>query len=63
MNAGGLPEPAGIHPQEPPGAVYPAVAVRYVFFDLPFPLFAHGPLIASAGTFSILPGPTPREGN
>jgi hypothetical protein len=64
MNAGGLPErPAGIHRHEPPGTVYPAVAVRCVFFDLPSPFFAHGPLIVPAEAFSILPGPTPKEGN
>jgi len=64
MNAGGLPEmPAGIHRHEPPGAIYPAVAVRSVFFDLPSLFFAHGPLIAPAEAFSILPKPIPKEGN
>jgi hypothetical protein len=64
MNAGGLPEmPAGIHRHEPPGAVYPAVAVRCVFFDLPSLFIAHDPLIASAEAFSCLPGPISKEGN
>jgi len=64
MNAGGLPErPAGIHRHEPPGAVYPVVAARSAYFDLPSLSNAHGLLIAPAEAFPILPGPAPKEGH